>query len=356
MSIPSTVGTPSVLLRPAGLALFGAALVLSGFVVTFIADGSDSFADAFSSALANTAAIALAALPVWWVCNTVRWRNGDRWWFLPLHTVCAIGFAGLWVVILAGALGFTSGVRGGDWTPVVLRGAAMHWLALTSIFVYFAIGAACYAVQASRDAQASALTLHGAQLHALRAQLDPHLLFNTLHSLLELVRSGDERAEDAIDRFARVARYVAQGRAPGEDLVELRAELAMAKDYVALESLRLGTRLQCSFEHDTSLDLVQIPALSLQPLIENAITHGIAARPGPGSIVVSAERIDHSIVIRVLDDGLGAAATTRGGGTGLELVRRRLAAHYGERLRFSAGPRADRSGWRVDATFPAEFA
>jgi LytS/YehU family sensor histidine kinase len=254
------------------------------------------------------------------------------------------------------ALGIGSGLRGDGWSPVFLQGPALHWLALTSIFVYFAIVAACYAVQASRDAQQSAETLHHAQLHALRAQLDPHLLFNTLHSLLELVRSGDARADDAIDRFARVARYVAQGRTPADDLVTLHAEWTMAQDYVALESLRLGSRLQCTFDCDDSLKDVRIPALSLQPLIENAIVHGIAARPGPGRIAVTARRVADRVAIRVEDDGLGASATTHGTGTGLELVRQRLATHYGQQLEFRAGPAVSGAGWVVDAVFPMVMA
>jgi signal transduction histidine kinase len=352
MLTPPVSPPRSILLRPSGLALFGLALVMAGFLVTFVADEGALVGGTLISAIANTAAIAVSALPVWWLCGRMQWRHGDRWWFLPVHVICALLFAVLWIVSLAIALGIGSGLSGDGWRPAFLQGPALHWLALTSIFVYFAIGAACYAVQASRDAQRSAETLHHAQLHALRAQLDPHLLFNTLHSLLELVRSGDSRADDAIDRFARVARYVAQGRTPVDDLVELRDEWAMAQDYVALEALRLGSRLQCTFACDDSLLSVRVPALSLQPLIENAITHGISARPGPGRIDVTARRVDDTIALRVEDDGLGVLAKTHGAGTGLELVRRRLATRYGARSHFTAGPRSDGTGWSVDATFP----
>jgi signal transduction histidine kinase len=352
----TATGSPGPLRRvaqPRRLALFAAALVLAGFLVTFIADGSASITSALSNALANTVALAVTAIPVWWLCQRVSWRTADRWWFYPIHLFCAVLFSGLWALVLAIALGITAGLGGDGWAPVLLHGPALHWLVLTAVFVYCAIAAACYAVDASRDAQRAAETLHHAQLHALRAQLDPHLLFNTLHSLLELVRSGDARADDAVDRFARVARYVAQGRTAGEDLVELRAEWDMAQDYVALESLRLGSRLQCRFECDDAIMPARIPALTLQPLIENAITHGIAPRPGAGTIVVRATRIADAVQIHVEDDGLGSAATTQGSGSGLTLVRQRLATHFGDRLTFAAGPRADGTGWAVLVQFPA---
>ena len=194
------------------------------------------------------------------------------------------------------------------------------------------------------------------EMRSLRAQLDPHLLFNTLHSLLELVRSGDARADGAIDRFARVARYVSEGRAANRDIVSLRAEWEMTQDYLALESLRLGPRLTCRFDFGSDLEQVRIPALTLQPLVENAIRHGIASRPGVGTLVLSAWSADGRTHVVTEDDGLGAAATTRGSGTGLDLVRRRLAAEFGSTLVFDAGPRADASGWRVHASFPSTVA
>jgi signal transduction histidine kinase len=351
-----TSSSPASALRftaqPRALALFATTLVLAGFLATFVADGDSDIGNALSSAIANTMALAATATPVWWLCRRVSWRAANVWWFYPLHLLSALLFAALWATALAVALGITGGIRGLGWRPAFLSGPALHWLVLTSVFVYCAIAAACYAVEASREAQRAAETLHHAQLHALRAQLDPHLLFNTLHSLLELVRSGDHRADDAVDRFARVARYVAQGRTIGSDLVELRSEWEMAQDYVALECLRLGARLQCQFTCDDTLASIMLPALTLQPLIENAITHGIAPRPGPGALRVCATRYDHMLVLSVEDDGLGASSVTHGSGMGLTLVRQRLAAHYGNQMQFTAGPLTDGPGWRVDVRIP----
>ncbi len=346
-------GSTSLAWRPGRLIVFAMSLMIGCYMVAFMTESRPSLS-MFRDAIANTAAAAIAAGPVWLLCTRAPWRFGNRWWFLPIHVAGVAAFIGLWYVAIAYALGLSSAIAGGQATPSFLVGPALRWEAMTAVVLYFAIAAACYTTQATRDAQRSAALLHEAEVSALRAQLDPHLLFNTLHSLLELVRSGDARADDAIDRFARVTRYVSQGRSPGQDLVPLSAEWTMVQDYVALESLRLGARLICQFQLGPDLDAVMIPALSLQPLVENAIRHGIAPRPGPGHITVTAERRDRLVMLDVVDDGLGGGATTtRGSGTGLDLVRRRLQAHYGTSLQFTAGPSSSDVGWSVHACFPA---
>ncbi len=340
--------------RPGRLIVFAMTLMIVCYMVAFMTEGSRPSFGMFRDAIANTLAAAIAAAPVWLLCTRVPWRLGNHWWFLPLHIAGVTAFIVLWYVATAYMVGVASAMNGGPAAPSFLAGPALRWEAMTAVVLYFAIAAACYTTQATRDAHHSASLLHAAEVSALRAQLDPHLLFNTLHSLLELVRSGDARADDAIDRFARVTRYVSQGRSPGHDLVPLSAEWTMVQDYVALESLRLGTRLTCQFLLGPDLDDVMIPALSLQPLVENAIRHGIAPRPGPGHVSVTAQRRDQFMVLAVLDDGMGArATTTRGSGSGLDLVRRRMLAHYGAALQFTAGPRSGEAGWAVHARFPA---
>ncbi|MES3033724.1 MAG: histidine kinase [Gemmatimonadota bacterium] len=331
-------------------------LMATSYLLVFIADGSRLGMPVIRDAIANTTAAGVAAVPVWQLCRLAPWRFAARWWFIPLHLVGIVVFAVAWYLTIATALGSAGWLSGGAFQLQYLRGPALHWQAMTSLVLYFAVAASCYTAQAIREVRQSALLLRQAEVSALRAQLDPHLLFNTLHSLLELVRSGDARADDAIDRFARVARYVTEGRDDGRGMASLAAEWQMAQDYVALESLRLGERLGCDFTLDESLAGVLMPALTLQPLVENAIRHGVAPRPGPGRIEVSARRDDDVVTLRVRDDGLGATAVTRGSGAGLALVRRRLQACFGDRLQFSAGPRTDVGGWCVEARFPVTSA
>jgi signal transduction histidine kinase len=339
--------------RPRRIALFALAMMVAGYVTVFVADGATPSASVLRNALANTAAAVMLAPPVWWLSRRLPWAQSHRWWFLPSHVLGAALFTWAWYVTIAYALGLASWTSGGAFRPSFLQGAALHWEAMTAVVLYCAIAAGCYVTRAAQDADDARALQHQAEMRALRAQLDPHLLFNTLHTLLELVRSGDARAEEAIDRFARVARYVSQGRPPDRDLVSLGEEWGMCVDYAALEMLRLGPRLTCRFEIDDGVEQTRLPALTVQPLLENAIRHGIAARPGPGVIEVTAVRRGGTIHLEVCDDGLGAAATTSGAGTGLDLVRRRLLTHFGAAASFDAGPRHDGTGWRVAAAFPA---
>jgi Histidine kinase len=335
---------------------FGVVMLLVAYSTVFIVDGDTPSLSLFVSAIANVSAAMLAALPVYLLCRSVTWQRGERWWFLPLHLLGAATFGLLWFAAIAVALGVGGLFSGQQFSFVFLAGPALHWQALTSVILYFAIVGGCYVTQASRAAQIATALQHKAEVGALRAQLDPHLLFNTLHSLLELVRSGDARADDAIDRFARVARYVTEGRTPDRDVVPLNAEWRMVQDYISLEALRLGSRLTYTFTLGDQLDTVSVPALSLQPLVENAIRHGVAPRPGPGHITMSAERVGNDVHLQIVDNGLGSGATTRGSGTGLDLVRRRFEARYGAGLQFDAGPRSDAVGWRVCVRFPVTVA
>ncbi len=328
-------------------------LMAACYVVVFVADGGALSLSVLRDAVANTVAAVIAAVPVWLLCRVMPWRLATRWWFGPVHVLATAGFALLWYVAIGLALGIAGWLSGRIFALQLLSGPALHWLMMTALVLYFAIASSCYAVQAIRAAEHAATLLRQSEVHALRAQLDPHLLFNTLHSLLELVRSGDQRADDALDRFARVVRYVTDGRHDGTGMATLQAEWRMAQDYVALESLRLGERLHCTFRCSDDLHDVRLPALTLQPLIENAIRHGIAPRPGPGHILISATRDGVHLALRVEDDGLGAAASTRGSGVGLSLVHRRLTASFGATAQFVAEPRGDAAGWVVHARVPA---
>lgn len=327
-------------------------VVVVGFLATFLADGRSLTASIVADALANAAAIAVAALPVLGLCRRVSWRAAGRWWFVPVHVAAAAAFAQLWWAVLAFMLAVSGWLRGGAWSVAWLEGPARNWQLFTAVFVYAAVGGAIYAAQAVRDWREATVLRHEAEITALRAQLDPHLLFNTLHSLLELVRSGDARADDAIERFSRLARYVSAGRTTGDEDVPLDDEWRSVEDYLALESLRLGERLTWTLDRDPALAGIRLPALTLQPLVENAIVHGIAPRAGAGRVSVTARRDGDALAIRIDDDGLGVAATTHGSGRGLALLRRRLELRCGTALSWHAGPGRAGHGWSVALRVP----
>jgi two-component system, LytTR family, sensor histidine kinase AlgZ len=167
-----------------------------------------------------------------------------------------------------------------------------------------------------------------AELAALRSRIDPHFLFNTLNSIAALIREDPDRAEAATVQLSSLFRYALQ--AHRQSVVELAEEVEIARRYLDIERLRLGDRLNVEIDVDPGLEHQEVPALFLQPLVENAVKHGIAPSVGGGTVRVRGWRDGTRTLLSVANTGHGAGDHA-GTGEGLENVRRRLQAIYGER-------------------------
>ena len=184
--------------------------------------------------------------------------------------------------------------------------------------------------------------LAAARLEALQARLEPHFLFNTLNTAVMLVRSDQrEQAVGVLLELSELLRVVVRD-SPGRE-VPLWEEWTFIRRYLALEQARFGDRLAVSLEQDPGLDRAPVPFLILQPVVENALRHGIARQPGPGSLRVSARRDGDRLRLTVSDNGpgIGGGGQSAGGdGVGLGSVRTRLRELYGGRggLTLEPGP------------------
>ena len=184
-------------------------------------------------------------------------------------------------------------------------------------------------------AQSEALA-NSAELRALRYQLQPHFLFNTLNTISTLVL--DDRKQDARKMIARLAELLRNTiEAPDTHLVILREELYLVGQYLAIEQVRLGDRLRVKFDHAPQAPEVNVPRLLLQPLVENAIRHGIAPRPEGGQILIESS-VDHEMLtLRVLNDCPEPANPYATGnkrtGVGIANTKSRLKALYQENQR-----------------------
>ena len=171
-----------------------------------------------------------------------------------------------------------------------------------------------------------------AELRALRYQVHPHFLFNTLNAISTLVIEGHrEAATTMITRLAGFFRATLEEQTAEE--VELRDELFLTRQYLEIEHLRLGERLSIEIRVDPELLTCRVPHLVLQPLVENAIRHGIAPRRGNGRITIEADKHQDNLIVRVTDDGMGNQS--RGGdggnrGIGLTNIDKRLRELYGD--------------------------
>ncbi len=141
------------------------------------------------------------------------------------------------------------------------------------------------------------------ELLLLQAQINPHFLYNALDSILWLVRM--KKNDDAVTMLTALTTFFKTGLNKGRDTISLAQEVANVESYMTIQTFRYKTRLSCEATVDPSLSGMEVPKLILQPLIENAIYHGIKAKDGPGRIELVCERTDTGARIRVTDDGLG---------------------------------------------------
>jgi two-component system, LytTR family, sensor kinase len=169
-----------------------------------------------------------------------------------------------------------------------------------------------------------------AELHALEAQIHPHFLFNALNTLYGVIPRQASEARELVLNLADILRYFLQTE---RTYIPLEEEIRIVEAYLEIESLRLGAKLRTEIDIEPSVRREPIPILSIEPLVENAVKHGVASRSGPGHVKVTVRREEHGVVVRVEDSGRGfqeSAGHSRGAGVGLENVRRRLKLCYGE--------------------------
>jgi Histidine kinase len=305
--------------------------------------------------------LGLAVLP--WV----GWLQRRDWGTpatLALHGLAAALFAALWL-----GLEFLTawGLFGPDHAAATLL-QLLLWRAIWGVVVYIALVAGFAAVLNARRARASAVAaaqaesaLARAELAAISGKLNPHFLFNTLNTLIALTRKDPKAAEAALLRFAGMLRYVLAAKRDANDRVSLQDEVDFVRDYLALEALRLGPRLRIEWQLDPATLDDELPALTLQPLVENSILHGIAPRTEGGSISITARRdsLNAGLALTVQDDGPGCDPATLAAegasngrrGIGLGALQRRFALDFEgrARLRVHTAPGA---GFRVDLWIP----
>ena len=222
----------------------------------------------------------------------------------------------------------------------VERGPFSLLQAHISFLTYWVIVGSSYAVEyyiSSRERALRAAQLEAqvaaAQLHALRLQLQPHFLFNTLNAIGALMRDNVESADVMLTRLSDLLRATLTTADAAE--LPLNRELELLQPYLDIQMTRIGTRLTLTIEIEPQALDVLVPTLMLQPLVENAIKHGIADRSGPGRVEIAARLSPDFLEITVQDDGPGPAASWTTGGHGLDNVRRRLAALHGEAASFT---------------------
>ena len=229
------------------------------------------------------------------------------------------------------SLGFP---EGGSMLRVVLLACATSGLLL----LYFELRANAFS-----PAQAEA------RLAALNARIRPHFLFNSLNAVLSLIRARPQQAEAALESLSDLFR--AAMRDPSE-LVSLSDEIALGQQYLELEKLRLGERLTVDWKIDGNFSNIPIPPLTLQPLLENAVYHGIEPAADGGLLEVSVERRGEELIIVITNPTAGQSQHAAGNHMALANIRERLALYYDLEARLDILAGADR--YEVRITLPCQ--
>jgi len=275
-------------------------------------------------------------------------------WYVVVHPLLRASIAGMQALGLGAMFArVATDVAAAPhwWIPVG------HWMWYTSLLLtwsalYFGINA-MLDLESERARSVRALKLaDSARLRALQSQLNPHFLFNALNGIATLIREGDStRAADTVDTLSDFLRLTLQKLDSPE--IPVREELAFVAQYLRIQRLRFGSSFRATVDADPETQDALVPTLILQPLVENAVRHGVLARAQGGMLSVSIRRRDNVLVITVEDDGPGVGDQgAHPYGVGFKNSAERLTALYGDDAHMSVGARPDGRGFVVVVFLP----
>jgi signal transduction histidine kinase len=330
-------------------AYLAAWLPLSAVPYLVLAEGTAPLA-ALALAVPLTLLYAFIGLSTWYLCRAAPLGPDQLWRSVGAHALSALVAGVLWVQAakaLAAAVGTTipsldPGLIAGSTSS--LYGIAVLFYLLSVTFHY-----ALIAYQRSAEAERREILMRvqarEAELRSLRAQLGPHFLFNCLNAISALTTSDPEGARRMCIHLSELLRRTQ--RLGGSEMVTLDEELSLVRDYLALEKIRFGERLRVEETIDDRSLAAPIPPLLLQPLVENAVTHGISTAVEGGTIEIATRCGGGRVEIRIANPSPETSTDTRGSGVGRAIVERRLRTAYGTEASFSAESSGGRYHVRV---------
>ena len=347
-----------LLARPARLLLVVATAALFGVPLAWVLRvlTPRPWEAALAFAVPMQVLFAFVALSAWWTCRRYPMGAGRTARAVRSQLVTALqasavwaAFGAPWATLVIGRFIYTELTRSDilrDLGVLFAAGIPLYLISAIAHYLYLAFEASH---AAERRVLETEVTAREAELRALRAQLNPHFLFNSLNSINALIGSDPEGARRMCERLGDfLRRTLALG---ARDSVSLSEELELVERYLGIEQVRFGERLRVERAIDPDAADCRVPPLLLQPLVENAIKHGIQDMLEGGAVRIEA-RLDESLLRIVVENPIDPdAPARRGEGVGLDNVRRRLAA-FGAR---EAHLRSERQGdrFRVTLILPA---
>lgn len=274
---------------------------------------------------------AIVARAVQRVTEELPWRTPVRLSFVGIHLLAALAFALIWI-------GLNSLITSLFHRAVVIVvGVGLPSFILLGIWLYVIIAGVSYTMQSTQRAAMAEATAARAQLSALRSQLNPHFLFNALHTVVQLIPKHPHEAAQAAVQVAGLLRTTIE---EDRDVVSVSEEIAFVERYLDIERIRFGDRLAVIVDIPAEARSALMPSFALQTLVENAVRHGATPKVEATEVKIAGRIDGEALVLSVNDDGVGATAQalSSGTGTGLRRLRERLSALYGTAASLDVGP------------------
>ena len=337
------------------LALYLLAWLLIGMLLSVGLRSDAEWTTAAAFLLPLCFIFAFIGLSTWYLCRAFPLGGSSHMWALLIVQMTAAATASaIWTAlgyIWAGALdALVNGIGAQAFyaqqrTLLFVVGALLYWLAAAGHYLLMAF-------QTSRDAETraveQALLAREAELRALRAQIDPHFIFNSLHSISALTTTDAAAARTMCLLLADFLRDTL--RLGSSSRISFADEWSLAERFLAIEQVRLGPRLTIARDTDPAAAECAVPPLLLQPLVENAVVHGVSQLVEGGTIRMTAQRHGSTLTVAIENPCDPDRVRTRGVGLGLEVLRKRLQTEFGVHDAVRAEERSGR--FRVEVRIP----
>lgn len=331
------------------LALYLLTWLLLAFLLAVLVTepGRISLRDAVLFTLPPTLVYAFICITAWFPARALPLTVARAVSLLVAHVLGALVWSGVWLLLFRGwQLVLHIDAIAGKAALIIFTGALLYLLSVAFHYLLIAIEDARRLE--IREMQVQVLARE-AELKTLKAQLDPHFLFNSLNSISALCGTSPQSARTLTTLLAEYLRKSL--RIGGADSIAIADELELARNYLAIERIRFGSRLEFAQDVDESARAIRIPPLLLLPLVENAVTHGVAHLLDGGTIHLEAKRDGDRVRIAVENQCDPDRPASRGHGIGLANTRRRIDAFYAGAARLDVENEAER--FRVMLSLPA---
>ncbi|MXY26034.1 MAG: hypothetical protein F4Y45_16145 [Acidobacteria bacterium] len=326
--------------------------------VALDASGAVSFEHGFPNSIISHAVLGIVVWQVWRAHARLELWKRRPLYATSVHVAVGVGALAIWGAAeatfarLRYGENFWQVVYADSWTLQLLSAASLYTAAVGLGVIVESFDRE--RLRRQREAEVELLA-RDAELTAIKSQLQPHFLLNSLNSILALVEHDSTKAKAMLERLASLLQSVFDRL--DEPVVLLHRELDTIRDYLKIEQVRFEDRLRFTIEADDEAEQVTVPPFLLQPLVENAVKHGIQPHARPGEVRVTAHRRGSRVHVAVSDTGSGPSASHGTSGRGIDLTRRRLRATYGDNgasLSMSREESGGFTGFTVRLDLPVE--